>query len=171
MPAERRLTKNRASRYDCAMSITSKVRHKISLARLEEGGAYGKAERLRECTVIDRLTASGVLLESVEFSGNECSFIIDARKRGCVESVAGDLNVGVAVRDDCACLTLTRLATDLPLPSLSALLHALEEQHIELFHLAADFARLQLVVDERDVHRVAGIIERFYAPAVTKRSA
>jgi len=50
--------------------------------------------------------------------GDGCSLIVDSREDSRLASAIRDLNVAVKIHDRCARVSLTRAATDWPLPAL-----------------------------------------------------
>jgi hypothetical protein len=140
----------------------------MSLATISESDVRGTEKRRRERLVIDRLTASGISLETVGFSGNECCFLIDGRKGQRFESLIREMNLGVTVRAKCACLSVTRTATDSPLPSITNVMQALDDADIDVLHLTADLSVLRMVVDESEADRLATLLASFYQPRIAK---
>jgi hypothetical protein len=153
------------------MSITSRLRHNVSFAKISEGDVRGTEKRRCERRFIDQLTASGIALESVEFNGSECCVVVDARKASRLAAVIRDLDIAVTVRDKCACLTLTRAATDLPLPPLARVMQLLDDEAIDVVHLTADLTALKMVVDESEADHVAGLLLGYYDPRTARLSA
>jgi aspartokinase len=153
------------------MPILSRLRHNMSLAKIAEGNVWGIEKRRCERSVIDHLTASGISLESVDFHGNECSFLIDGRKGPRFESLIRNMNLTVTVRDKCACLSVTRTATDSPLPSLANIMQALDDEGIDVLHMTVDLSTLKMVVDESEADRLASLLAGFYKPRARKLSA
>jgi hypothetical protein len=149
----------------------SRLRHNIAFATITEGAVRGTEKRRCERQFIDQLTASGIALEQVDFNGNECSFSIDSRMSSRFESVLRGLNLAVNVRKKCACLTLTRTPTDVPLPALSRVIQVLDDEAIDVLHLTADLSALRLVVDESEADHVASVVPRFYTARLTQLSA
>ena len=153
------------------MSIMSRLRHNIAFATVAEGDVRGTEKRHCERRFIDQLTASGIALEHVDFSGNACNFVIDSRKSSHFASVVRELNLGVLIRDKCACLTLSRTPTDVPLPSLARVIQVLDDEAIDVLHLTADFTALRLIVDEPEGAHVAAIASQFYTAPLAQLSA
>jgi hypothetical protein len=153
------------------MSIMSRLRHNIAFATIAEGDVRGTEKRRCERLFIDQLTASGIALEQVDLNGNACTFVFDARKSTRFAQVVQALNLAVHVRRQCACLTVSRTPTDVPLPSLARVIEVLDEEAIDVLHLTADGSALRLVVDESDAEHLATIVPRFYTARLAQLSA
>ena len=150
------------------MPIMSRLRHNLSLAKINAGDVRGTEKRRRERSVIDYLTASGIALETVEFSGNECCFLIDGRKAERFASLMREMDLPGSVHAKCACLSVTRSSTDGPLPPITNVMQALEDEGIDVLHLTADLSVLRMVVDESDADHLATLVSSFYQRRMAK---
>jgi aspartokinase len=140
----------------------SRLRHNLTFAHVVEGETQAGHKLHCECAVIDQLTHAGISVEAVDISVDGCSFIIEGRDAKRFTGAVRDLNVAVTVRERCARVALTRSATDWPLPPLVQLMHAFENDAIDVVHLAADASSVTVIVNEHDADRVGAVFSRFY---------
>jgi hypothetical protein len=152
-------------RYNCAMPSVSRLRRRVSFARVIEGDVDPAKRRHCERALMEHLIASGITLEAVVINDDGCSFIIDGRDEARFAKSIGELNVAVKFHEHCARIALTRSATDWPLPSLSSVMEAFDDEGVDVVNLTSDAATLTVLVEEPLADRVVQILSRFYQPS------
>jgi aspartokinase len=173
MAAERRLSSARQRGYTIAMPSVSRLRRRMSFAQVIEGDLDRLDRRHCERSVMEHLTAAGIMLEAVAIGSDGCSFIIDSRDRARFTTAVHDLDLNVCVKlhDCCARVALTRSATDWPLPSLGRVMQAFDDEGIDIVHLTSDATALTVLVDESEADHVVGVFSRFYQPSGSNAAA
>lgn len=114
---------------------------------------------------MDHLTAAGITLEAVAIDDEGCSLIIDGRDAARFATAIEGLNVAVKIHEKCARVSLTRTATDWPLPPMRRVMEAFDDEGIDVVHLTGDATALTVIVDEREADHVLSVFSRFYQPA------
>ena len=130
----------RERRYTLCMPSVSRLRRRVSFAKVIEGDLDCTSRRHCERSVMEHLMASRITLEAVAIDSDGCSFIIDSRDGDRFMDTIAELNVAVKLQNPCARVVLTRAATDWPLPSIGRVMKAFDEEAIDVIHLNGDAA-------------------------------
>ncbi len=152
------------------MSLISRVRHNLACVHLIEGDLVAADKRRCEGSLVEHLSATGIVLDEVNFGTDSGSFAVSRRDALRLESAIRDLNVAVKIRDHCARIVVTRSATDPPLPSIVKLLTLIDEEGIGVVSFDANTTSLTMLVDENDSDRVTSAVERLLQPSHTTKT-
>jgi aspartokinase len=146
------------------MSIVSRARHHVTYASVIEGDISGAAKRLCERSLVEKLAEAHIVFDGLTVGNERCSFVVSERDGQRLDAALRDLNVAVQRREHCVRITITRNATDAPLPSMVRVLGVLDEECIDVVYLDVDATALTLLIDEADGDHLTRVIARFFQP-------
>jgi hypothetical protein len=130
-------------------------------------GETDDLERQRcESDLVDRLSDSGVTLQSVDINAAGCFVIVKCEDVDRLKTVARAFNVAIRIHELCGRISVRRDRGGTVLPSLSGVISALHRKSIRVVQILSDAAELAIIVDARQVPAALAIMNGFTkAPA------
>jgi hypothetical protein len=123
-----------------------------------EGETDDLERQVCESHLVDRLSDSGVALQSVDINAAGCFVIVKCEDVERLKVVARAFNVAVRIHEVCGRISLRRDGLDSVLPSLSRVISALHRKSVRVVQILSDAAELAIIVDAREIPAAMAII-------------
>jgi hypothetical protein len=118
-------------------------------------------ERQRcESDLVDRLSISGVSLQSVDINAAGCFVLVKCEDVDRLKGVARAFNVAIRIHELCGRISL-RSPDRGALPSLSGVISALHRKSVRIVQIVSDAAELAVIVDTRQIPAALAILKAF----------
>jgi hypothetical protein len=112
-----------------------------------EGETDDLERQVCESHLVDRLSDSGVALQSVDINAAGCFVIVKCEDVDRLKVVARAFNVAIRVHEVCGRISLQRDDRDSVLPSLSRVISAFHRKSVRVVQILSDAAELAIIVD------------------------
>jgi aspartokinase len=159
--SDRRMAPEHVARYDLPAIMPKFVSLQRDLCFVEviEGETDDLERQVCESGLVDRLTQSGVSLQSIEINAAGCFVTVRCADLARLKAVAKTFNVAIRVHEHCGRIALRRKTARTIVPSLAEMISALHKQSIKIVAVVANALELSVLVDAREIDPAMAVID------------